>query len=251
MTPPSRPEYRPRSRGLIIAAIAICTRACSPPRPRPCSTRQAMSASTDCDRPANIEPTMKTTIESWISSFLLNRSASLPQIGVEAVEDSSVAVTTHVYWPCVPCRSVMIVSRALATTVEDRNATNIASNIPERASRTCRWVICPCCSTGATPVAAAGSDPGTGCSRVLLTVLLCSEEMGCCSDPVLLGSVGAGTVAFESSAGGGATAAAGPRRAGRGGGGPEGGEEVPRGGGLLPLPSGQGRPAPFGAEGPG
>src|SRR3954454_18038770 len=120
MTPPSRPEYRPRSRGLIIAAIAICTRACSPPRPRPCSTRQAMSASTDCDRPANIEPTMKTTIESWISSFLLNRSASLPQIGVEAVEDSSVAVTTHVYWPCVPCRSVMIVGRALETTVEDR-----------------------------------------------------------------------------------------------------------------------------------
>src|SRR3954447_3553567 len=251
MTPPSRPEYRPRSRGLIIAAIAICTRACSPPRPRPCSTRQAMSASTDCDRPANIEPTMKTTIESWISSFLLNRSASLPQIGVEAVEDSSVAVTTQVYWPCVPCRSVMIVGRALETTVEDRNATNIASNIPERASRICRWVICPCCSTGATPVAAAGSDPGAGCSRVLLTVLLCSEEMGSCSDPVVLGSGGAGTGAFESSAGGGAHAAAGPRRAGRVEVGHEAAEQVAEGAGVLLVPSGERRQRPFGAEGPG
>src|SRR3954447_13263210 len=267
MTPPSRPEYRPRSRGLIIAAIAICTRACSPPRPRPCSTRQAMSASTDCDRPANIEPTMKTTIETCISSFLLNRSASLPQIGVEAVEDSSVAVTTQVYWPCVPCRSVMIVGRALETTVEDRNATNIASNIPERASRICRWVICPCCSTGATPVAAAGSDPGAGCSRVLLTGLLCSEEMACCSDPVLLGSGGArirwcsdpvllgsggaGTVAFESSAGGGAHAAAGPRRAGRVEVGHEAAEQVAEGAGVLLVPSRERRQRPCGAEGPG
>ena len=45
ITLPSRPEYRPRSRGLIIAAIAICTSACRPPRPRPCSTRQAISVS--------------------------------------------------------------------------------------------------------------------------------------------------------------------------------------------------------------
>ena len=46
-----QPEYRPRSRGLIIAAIAICTRACRPPRPRPWSTRQAMSVSTDWREP--------------------------------------------------------------------------------------------------------------------------------------------------------------------------------------------------------
>ena len=135
MTPPSRPEYRPRSRGLIIAAIAIWTSACRPPRPRPCSTRQAMRVSTDWESPASIEPTMKMTIDSWISSFLLNRSASLPQMGVEAVEASRVAVTTQVYWLCVPRRSVMIVGRALETTVEDRNATNIASSIPESASR--------------------------------------------------------------------------------------------------------------------
>ena len=71
MTPPMRPEYRPRSRGLIMAAIAICTSAWMPPRPRPCSTRQAISVSTDWASPASIEPTMNTTMESWISSFLL------------------------------------------------------------------------------------------------------------------------------------------------------------------------------------
>src|SRR4051812_12670719 len=159
ITPPSRPEYRPRSRGLIIAAIAICTSACRPPRPRPCSTRQAISASTDCEEPASIEPTMKITIDSWMSSFLLNRSASLPQIGVEAVEESSVAVTTQVYWLWVPRRSVMIVGRALETTVEDRKATNIASNIPDSAERISRWVIRPWCTAGA---GAAGSAAGGG-----------------------------------------------------------------------------------------
>ena len=35
----------------------------------------------------------------------------------------------------------MIVGRALETTVEDRNATNIASNIPESAERISRCVI--------------------------------------------------------------------------------------------------------------
>ena len=71
--------------------------ACSPPRPRPCSTRQPISVPTDCENPAKIEPTVKIVIDSCTSSFLLNRSASLPQIGVVAVEASRVAVTTHVY----------------------------------------------------------------------------------------------------------------------------------------------------------
>lgn len=35
--------------------------------------------------------------DSWISSFLLNRSDSLPQIGVVAVTASREAVTTQVY----------------------------------------------------------------------------------------------------------------------------------------------------------
>ena len=36
------------------------------------------------------------TSADWTSSFLLNRSASLPQIGVVAVMASSVATTTQV-----------------------------------------------------------------------------------------------------------------------------------------------------------
>src|SRR3954451_21095858 len=150
MVLPRKPEYLPRSRGLIIAAIAICTRACRPPRPSPGSTRNMIRPFGECAWPASMEPTMKTTIASCSRSFLLNRSANLPQIGVETVEASSVAATTQVYWLWVPCRSVMIVGRAFETTVEDRNATNIASIIPERASRIWRCVMRPCCSTGAS-----------------------------------------------------------------------------------------------------
>src|SRR5690348_10065475 len=165
---PRKPEYRPRSRGLIIAAIAICTRACRPPRPSPCSTRNMIRPSGEWAWPASIEPTMKTTIAVWSSSFLLKRSANLPQIGVDTVEARRVAATTQVYWLWVPCRSVMIVGRAFETTVEDRNATNIASIIPERASRIWRCVMRPCCSTGASaatvvlkcsPVPSGGSCP--------------------------------------------------------------------------------------------
>src|SRR5919112_1248866 len=70
----------------------------------------------------------------------------------------------------------MIVGRALETTVEDRNATNIASNIPESASRIWRWLMRPCCSTGAwgsTDGCAAGAAPARASgSRVVVTVLL-------------------------------------------------------------------------------
>src|SRR3712207_9135147 len=72
----------------------------------------------------------------------------------------------------------MIVGRALETTVEDRNATNIASNIPDSAERICRWVIRPCCSTGAVSPRGmpAGAEVGTAAVRsswvVVATVLL-------------------------------------------------------------------------------
>src|SRR5919107_989007 len=89
-------------------------------------------------------------------------------MGVEAVEASSVAVTTHVYWPCVPRSSVMIVGRAFETTVEDRNATNIASNIPDSAERIWRWVMRPCCSAGAT---SAGAEVGTAAVRASRAVM--------------------------------------------------------------------------------
>src|SRR3954465_14260827 len=82
------------------------------------------------------------------SSFLLNRSASLPQIGVVAVIASSVATTTQVYPVWLPLRSVTMRGSALVTTVLDSIATNIASSSPESASSTSRCDIWPQASTG-------------------------------------------------------------------------------------------------------
>jgi hypothetical protein len=59
-------------------------------------------------------------------------------MGVVAVDASSVAVTTQVYWSCVPCRSVMMTGSALDTIVEDRKATNIPSSRPISASMRAR-----------------------------------------------------------------------------------------------------------------
>ena len=49
-----------------------------------------MSMSVSCENPASAEPTTKSPRASWMSSLRLNRSASLPQIGVETVVASSV-----------------------------------------------------------------------------------------------------------------------------------------------------------------
>lgn len=59
----------------------------------------------DWANPQATDETTKIPMAIWSSSFLLNRSASLPQIGVEAVEASRVAVTTQVYCDCVPSRT--------------------------------------------------------------------------------------------------------------------------------------------------
>ena len=112
--------------------------ACSPPAPMPCTARQPISQLIDSASPAIAELTTKITIAIWTSSFLSNRSASLPQIGVDAVVVSRVAVTTQVYWVCEPCRSEMIVGSALETIVADRIETNIASRRPLSASSTSR-----------------------------------------------------------------------------------------------------------------
>ena len=47
-------------------------------------------------RPAAAEAPAKITSATWTSTFLLNRSASLPHTGVEAVVVSRVATTTQV-----------------------------------------------------------------------------------------------------------------------------------------------------------
>ncbi len=97
-----------------------------------------MSCGIDCANPPSTQPIVKITIAVWYSTFLLNRSESLPQMGVVAVEVSSIAVTTHVYWPWVPWRSARMVGRALETMVEDSIATSRAESRPVKALRICR-----------------------------------------------------------------------------------------------------------------
>ena len=109
--------------------------------PRPWTTRQAMRNGTVCDMPAAADPITKTTMESCTSSFLLNRSESLPQIGVLTVVASSEAVMTQVYWRWVPCRSPMIVGSAVETMVELSSAVNSAAMRPVIASRIWRCDI--------------------------------------------------------------------------------------------------------------
>ena len=76
--------------------MITCVIAMMPPAPMPCRARKPMSTSIDCESPASIELSAKTVIAVCISSFLLTRSDSLPQMGVDAVVVSSVAVTTQV-----------------------------------------------------------------------------------------------------------------------------------------------------------
>ena len=77
-------------------AITTCTSAVRPPTPRPWTARAPISTSMVGAKPAISEPIEKITSAVWTSTFLLNRSASLPQIGVVAVIVSSVATTTQV-----------------------------------------------------------------------------------------------------------------------------------------------------------
>ncbi|GAB7073476.1 hypothetical protein JCM18897A_13330 [Streptomyces sp. JCM 18897] len=73
----------------------------------------------------------------------------MPQMGVEAVEASSVAVTTQVYCDWVPSSEPMIWGSATETTVPLIIATNRTTSRPLKARMTCRWSI------GAAAVGAA------------------------------------------------------------------------------------------------
>ena len=109
--------------------------------PMPWTTRQAMRNGTLWAMPAATEPRTNTTVALWTSTFLLNRSASLPQMGVVTVVARSEAVMIQVYWLWVPCRSPMIVGSAVATMVEHSIAVNSAASRPVMAWRISRWDI--------------------------------------------------------------------------------------------------------------
>src|SRR4051794_33116191 len=132
--------------------------------PTPWITRKPISMPMDWERPASAEPVTKTTMASWTSSFLLKRSASLPQIGVAAVAARSAAVTTQVYCDWVPSSWEVIVGSAFATMVELSRPTNSASSRPLRASKVSRLVIagvpCPAWEAGAAAAGAAARGGG-------------------------------------------------------------------------------------------
>lgn len=131
--------------------------------PMPWTTRQTMRNPTDCDSPAATEPATKTSSDSCTSIFLLNRSESLPQMGVLTVVASRAAVMTQVYCRCVPCRSPMIVGSAVATMVLLSMTTNSPARRPVMASRIWRWVISPAAGAAlATRVPGAVADIGLG-----------------------------------------------------------------------------------------
>src|SRR5258705_5938157 len=90
--------------------------------------------------PASAEPITNNVMESWTSSFLLIRSDSLPQIGVDTVVASKLAVSTQVYSVWLPSRSAVIVGRALLTIVELSIAVNSAASSPINISRISLWV---------------------------------------------------------------------------------------------------------------
>lgn len=131
-----------------MVPMMATTRAVRPPMPMPWMTRAVSRIGTLCAKPAITEPMTKMTIALWTRTFLLNRSASLPQMGVEAALASNALVMTQAYAVCVPFRSPIIVGRAVATIVLLSSAVNSAASRPVRASRIWRCVMAVVSSTG-------------------------------------------------------------------------------------------------------
>ena len=109
--------------------------------PSPWIARAASSSGTFCTVPAASDPPTNIRIAICTSSFLLNRSENLLQIGLLTVIASREAVTTQVYWVWVPSRSAMIVGSAVETIVVLTIATKSADISPMRTSTISLWVI--------------------------------------------------------------------------------------------------------------
>ncbi len=129
--------------------MTIWLSAASPPAPRPWNTRMVMSIAGSCAKPAIADDATKMTRASCSSSFRSKRSASLPQIGVDTVVASRVAVTTQVNALWSPSRSAMISGSEVPTTVDASIDTNMPSRRPERAASTWRCVMPPSVSASA------------------------------------------------------------------------------------------------------
>ncbi|MDQ1084931.1 hypothetical protein QE414_002938 [Microbacterium sp. SORGH_AS 344] len=117
-----------------------------------------MSISVFCEKPAAAVASTKIAMATWMSTFRLNRSASLPQIGVEIAVVSRVAVMTQVYAFWSPERSCTMTGNEVETTVEASIDTKVPSRSPMRAGRTRRWA-----GASREVVAMRNSTRGDGC----------------------------------------------------------------------------------------
>src|SRR5579875_510150 len=107
-----------------------------PPPPNPCTARKPISSTILRLRPDSADPIRKIAIAASNMCLRPYRSPSLPHIGVETVDASRYAVTTHESWSTPP-RSPTIVGRAVATTVWSRDASSIPSISAPKIRRTC------------------------------------------------------------------------------------------------------------------
>src|SRR3954451_12790028 len=116
-----------------------------PPTPSPCTVRKPISSPMFWLKPLASDPARKIPIAAWNMILRPYRSDSLPQIGVDAVEASSVDETTQdsCSWP--PSSPTMV-GNAVATMVWDSAARSIPSISPVSTVRICR-----CVSTGIVP----------------------------------------------------------------------------------------------------
>ncbi len=122
----------------MMSAMMTWLSAARPPAPMPCTARNAMSVPGSCEKPAAAVASTKITMAIWISSLRLNRSASLPQMGVEIAVVSRVAVTTHVNAAWSPPRSWTMTGSEVETTVDASIDTNMPSSRPVSACSTWR-----------------------------------------------------------------------------------------------------------------
>ena len=115
-TAPNSPWYRPRSRGGTTSPMIAWVPTNRPPPPSPWIARKAMSSVIVWLSPDRMDPTRKMMIAAWKNPLRPYWSPSLPHNGVEAVDESRYAVTTHERWVS-SCRSATIVGRAVETIV--------------------------------------------------------------------------------------------------------------------------------------
>ena len=145
--------------------MIVCAPTINPPPPRPCRARNAISSVIVWLNPHSAEPTTKITIDAWKKVLRPYWSPSLPHRGVDTVEASRYAVTTHARWE-PPCRSPTMVGSAVDTMVWSSAARSMPSSSAPRITQRRRLVIFSTAGAGAATPTLTSPTSSTMCSRV-------------------------------------------------------------------------------------